>query len=666
MTRIRVGAAVLNQTPLDWENNRTNISAAIQAAQQAGVQILCLPELCITGYGCEDMFLAPNVPQTAWEVLEELVPTTQGMAVSIGLPLLHRDALFNVACLAVDGHIAGFAAKRFLASQGLHYEPRWFKPWPSGLRDFVALEHHSYPIGDLVFEVGGVRIGFEICEDAWAAKRPGGDLSLQGIDLLLNPSASHFAFGKFEIRKRFVLEGSRAFGVSYVYANLLGNEAGRIIYDGGALIASAGHLVAVGPRFSFQPMVLTTGVVDVTATRMERARQGSFPPQLPSSNPITVPLSTPWPDMEPEPPRVKPIPWEQSPYLKEEEFTRAIALGLFDYLRKSRAKGFVVNLSGGVDSSATACLVALMVRLAIQELGLEGFVRRLAHVSGLQEAQSVRDCVGRLLFCLYQASQHSSQTTQEAAQAVAEAIAAQLASLKIDALVDQYVRSIETILGRPLRWETDDLALQNIQARVRGPSAWLLANVLDALLLTTSNRSEAAVGYATMDGDTCGGLCPLGGIDKAYLRRWLHWLQTIGPWETNPIPALEKVTSLVPTAELRPPEAQQTDEGDLMPYEVLDVIERAAIRDKQHPIECFRRLRVQFPHYTTEQLAHWVDRFFRLWCRNQWKRERYAPSFHVDDENVDPKTWCRFPILSGNFQQELQALWAYIAQLPKN
>jgi len=166
-----------------------------------------------------------------------------------------------------------------------------------------------------------------------------------------------------------------------------------------------------------------------------------------------------------------------------------------------------------------------------------------------------------------------------------------------------------------------------------------------------------------MDGDTCGGLAPLGGIDKAYLRRWLHWLQTVGPAGLGPIPALEKVTSQAPTAELRPPEAAQTDEGDLMPYEVLDVIERAAIRDKQHPVECFRRLRVQFPQYGAVELAQWVDRFFRLWCRNQWKRERYAPSFHVDDENVDPKTWCRFPILSGGFRRELQELAQYVAQL---
>jgi NAD+ synthase (glutamine-hydrolysing) len=238
-----------------------------------------------------------------------------------------------------------------------------------------------------------------------------------------------------------------------------------------------------------------------------------------------------------------------------------------------------------------------------------------------------------------------------------------MACIEIDDLIEAYVCGAETVLGRKLAWETDDLALQNIQARTRGPTVWLLANVRGALLLATSNRSEAAVGYATMDGDTCGGLSPIGGIDKAFLRRWLKWLETDGPQGVHPIPALAAVNGLVPTAELRPLERSQTDEDDLMPYEVLDPIERAAIRDKQTPLEVFRLMRSQFPGYGREQLHLWVRRFFQLWCRNQWKRERYAPSFHLDDENLDPKTWCRFPILSGGFARELDELARYVERV---
>src|SRR3569832_2857875 len=125
---------------------------------------------------------------------------------------------------------------------------------------------------------------------------------------------------------------------------------------------------------------------------------------------------------------------------------------------------------------------------------------------------------------------------------------------------------VSRALGRPLGWATDDIALQNIQARVRSPGAWMIANLRNALLLSTSNRSEAAVGYATMDGDTSGGLSPIAGIDKAYLRRWLAWMESTGPLGIGPLPALRAINVQAPTAELRPAERKQTDEEDLMPY----------------------------------------------------------------------------------------------------
>jgi NAD+ synthase (glutamine-hydrolysing) len=165
-----------------------------------------------------------------------------------------------------------------------------------------------------------------------------------------------------------------------------------------------------------------------------------------------------------------------------------------------------------------------------------------------------------------------------------------------------------------------------------------------------------------MDGDTSGGIAPIAGIDKAFLRRWLVWLERIGVEGLAPLPALVAVNAQVPTAELRPAGSGQTDEGDLMPYAVLDAIERCAIRDKQLPVEVWRRMRVVFPEHDPQQLAAWTERFFTLWSRNQWKRERYAPSYHLDDENLDPKTWCRFPILSGGFARELADLRAVAAR----
>jgi len=205
--------------------------------------------------------------------------------------------------------------------------------------------------------------------------------------------------------------------------------------------------------------------------------------------------------------------------------------------------------------------------------------------------------------------------------------------------------------------ERDDLALQNIQARTRSPSIWLLANIERKLLLATSNRSEATLGYSTMDGDTSGGLSPLAGVDKSFLMRWLKWLETEGPIGASPIPALATANSLTPGPELRPLSANQSGEDDLMPFTISSALQRIALVERKDPRAAYATLVSQFvPQFESQQLRSWVCRFYRLWSANQWKRERLAPSFHLDDFNIDPKTWCRFPILSGGFEQELIAL----------
>jgi len=662
MKTIRVAAAVLNQIPLDWKGNESRILEAIRQARLEQVSILCLPELCITGYGCEDAFHAAGTHRTAWQVLERLLPQTKGLVVSFGLPILYQNTLFNAVALVADGKIAGLVVKQHLAGDGIHYEPRWFKPWPAGVRKTLEQETGHYPLGDLLFNCGGVKIGFEICEDAWVAARPGSILALQGVDIILNPSASHFAFDKIRTRERFVIEGSRAFNVSYVYSNLLGNESGRAIYDGGALIATGGKLLAEGPRFSFKDVVVTTATIDVDATRMSQARTASHQPQITSGQPEPIDIPFAWPaDVSSSAKASARLPWENSGKLKEEEFTRALTLGLFDYMRKSRSQGCVVSLSGGADSAAVALLVAQMLRVAESEIGMDGLSKKLAYLKDVPSNSNA--LTHRLLTCVYQGSANSSTTTHDAAEGLAKALGAEFYNFDIASLVKGYVSMVEDGIGRKLSWDSDDIALQNIQARVRSPGVWMVANIKNALLLSTSNRSEAAVGYATMDGDTSGGLSPIAGIDKAFLRQWLRWMEAEGPEGFGPIAELHAINAQAPTAELRPETSHQTDEDDLMPYPLLDAIERAAIRDKKSPVEVFQLMREAFPQYEARQLGLWVERFYRLWCRNQWKRERYAPSFHVDDENLDPKTWCRFPILSSGYEVELDELSVLVGKL---
>jgi NAD+ synthase (glutamine-hydrolysing) len=389
---VRLGAAALNQTPLDWDGNLRRARAAIDEARAAKVSMLCLPELALSGYGCEDLFLSPFLAQTSAESLAALVPHTEGMVVAVGLPVAHAGVLFNGVAVIADGALAAIVAKQSLAGDGIHYEPRWFRAWPARVRDVARLLGREVPIGDLRLDFGGVTMGFEICEDAWVAKRPGAALALDSVDVIFNPSASHFSFGKREVRRRLVAEGSRAFGVAYVYANLLGNEAGRAIYDGHTLISAPSLVRAPRRRLCGAPC--GGGRAELP---LEQRGGGVSDERRAGGG------------------------WGARPPAKQEEFTRAVALGLFDYLRKSKSRGFVVSLSGGADSAAIVYLIAAMVELACQELGLAGTCARL----GQPLTADPRALVRQLLVCVYQATANSGAVTLNAARTVAEAVGAE-------------------------------------------------------------------------------------------------------------------------------------------------------------------------------------------------------------------------------------------------
>jgi NAD+ synthase (glutamine-hydrolysing) len=654
MNHVLVAAVAVNTTPLAWEDNARIARQAISEARRRGAKVVCLPELCVSGYGCEDQFYSEDLTETALVFAQKLASETRGLFVAFGLPLRVGGDIYNAVAVAIDGKLRGFVAKQNLAGDGVHYEPRWFKAWRPGDVRSIDLAGERLPVGDLIFELDSVRIGFEICEDAWVAHRPAARLACENVDIILNPSASHFAFGKSAMRAELVLRAARDYGVGYVYANLLGCEAGRIIYDGDALIASRGAIVARGERFSFKEWVVTPAAISIKSRQKSKTRVT----QNESARLVLVRGLKIRGGRKPSRSR-RPL-WERSKYLKHEEFSRAVMLGLFDYLRKSRAQGFVVSLSGGIDSSAVSCLVRLMLQVARLELGLKGLKQRLSHVAQIASIKSEGQLCRKLLTCVYQATAQSSEVTRSAAKGLARELGAEFYSIDIEPLVKGYKAIVSQALGVSLNWRDHDLALQNIQSRTRSPAIWLFANLKGALLITTSNRSEASVGYSTMDGDSSGGLAPLGGIDKAYLREWSRWLERRGPRGARAFPSLAAVNRQQPTAELRPAQAKQTDEGDLMPYVVLDTIERYAVRDKLSPLVVYKRLARDYRgRYTAKQLSQWVERFFHLWSVSQWKRERMAPSFHLDDESVDPKTWCRFPILSGGFKFELQDLKSF-------
>lgn len=615
MPKLRIGGAALNQTPLDWKGNFENIVNAINEAKKQNIDVLCLPELCIPGYGCEDLFNHQWLIKRSVIQLQKIIPYCINITVALGLPIVFENKTYNCACMIKDGRILGISAKQHLANGGVYYEPRWFTPWPKEKVAQIEIDNNYYDIGDIIYEIDVIKIGFEICEDAWIKDRPACRLVEKNVDLILNPSGSHFAFEKSIERQKLVIDSSKKFNCAYLYVNLLGNEAGEIIYDGEILLARNGQYLSKNRTFQFVNYSLISNDIDFKKSVAENTIETEYLP-------------------------------------RNEQFARAVSLGLFDYLRKSHSQGFVISLSGGADSSCCAVLVAEMIKRGVDELGIKEFVSKAGlsideeHLADL----TIKQLTSKILTCAYQATENSSAKTLESAGNLAKEVGAQFFHWDINDAVNVFNTIIEKALNQKLTWEKDDITLQNIQARTRSPLIWMLANIKNSLLLTTSNRSETDVGYATMDGDTSGSLAPVAGISKTFLRNWLKWAQNELGYH-----CLEDVNKLTPTAELRPSERHQTDETDLMPYPILEKIERLAIWERKSPAQIYVTLNNQQIE-APEILAEHIDKFFTLLARNQWKRERMAPSFQLDDFNINPRSWFRFPILSAGFLEELEEL----------
>ncbi|MCI5064168.1 NAD(+) synthase, partial [bacterium] len=421
---------------------------------------------------------------------------------------------------------------------------------------------------------------------------------------------------------------------------------------------------------SFQEVQVTSAVVDLQRSRGEQAKQHGAPCFVGfEGEKCGIHTVSPGERFRFSPPssavraRSPSLYWEQGitdESREFEEFSRAASLGLFDYLRKSRSRGYVVSLSGGCDSTAVVVLARMAILRAFRELGADEFRERLAFFSIPEGGEP--EVLSALLTTVWQGTENNSPETLRAAQEVARVVGSRHHESDIDPWVALYRKELEGALGRSLSYEADGLVLQNLQARVRAPLPWGLANAEGKLLLTTSNRSEAAFGYCTMDGDTAGGLNPIGGVGKHFLRQWLRWCETTSFREELgvsalplPLPQLHLVNALAPSAELLPPTSGQADEKELGPYALAARIEECYFREGRSPSEILELLQREFSD-SKEDLRQWITNFFESFARSQWKRERLAPSFHLDSVNLDPRTWCRWPILSGGFQEELREI----------
>jgi NAD+ synthase (glutamine-hydrolysing) len=695
MSEIVLSLIAVNQTPLDLRGNLNRMTEAIrEASRVAGDDrhIICFPELSLTGYGCEDAFYMPYLIQGAKSSTLLLASKTSHLdaLIVVGLPYRHNGLLYNCMAVLHRGRVVALIPKQHLAGEGLHYEPRWFRAFPPVKGDFFPADEAALDgayFGQAVIQYGDLRLGIEICEDAWVTNRPAIALASASADLILNPAASHFGFGKYAIRRSIVEASSREYHCLYATVNLLGNEAGRSIYDGSRMVAAEGVMLYESDRFSFHDACISQLSLSVKGMRHRRQRIYSRKEEIPEDGGYLCVIkidrqagktgfgrdsSTGSSELQHSAPACSLIiekktvpdgalPAGQSDNIHGEtfrfqEFLHAEALGLYDYMRKTRSKGYTISLSGGADSAACALLVERMIRRGISQLGDSFFLRAGLPVYTEEEAKKA------MLHTIYQATAQSSETTERAAAEIAKAAGADHHRIDIQSLVDRSISLMEAVLGRSLSWQTDDIALQNIQARTRSPLVWMLANTTGSILIATGNRSEGSVGYCTMDGDTSGGLAPIAGIDKAFLQRWLRFMEETGD-EFGPVPALSFINAQQPTAELRPLEAKQTDEKDLMPYVLLERIERLALQDLMPPSDIVEQLLAEKQdgsarwttaagHFSPDELHNAVSRFFELWKGSQWKRERFAVSFHIDTYSVDPRSYLRFPVLSAKIEAD--------------
>ncbi|MCG6168533.1 NAD(+) synthase [Leptospira sanjuanensis] len=637
MQSVRLTSVSLKTRVFDFEGNFAKIQKVLEL--ETNSDLILFPELCISGYGCEDSFFFPRIWKESWNTLTRILPLTENKIVVVGLPVFQNPYLFNCAAVLCNGAVAGIVPKSNLATTGVHYENRWFARGEEAQENFVAPDGSAVPFGSLVFETDHFSFGVEICEDSWVLQKPSIPLAEAGTDLILSPGASHFAFGKQRTRRQIFRESSRRESNVYLFSNLCGNESGRLIFEGGSMIVQNGKSIAESERLFFGDFHLCSSEIDFDASRADRAKNfrpsGNRFGQKKTNEENRIYLGIEFPKRIPKVNQ----PISELPITKEEEsyrdFTRAVALGLFDYLIQSKTKGYTLSLSGGADSSACALLVTAMKKIAKQELGDNFFPSK-----GISEES--------LLYTLYQATENNSDRTRSLAQALANEVGSIHGDLTIDSEVKTISEKISKITGVSLNWEQHNLVLQNIQARVRSPIVWMLANLNGHLLLSTGNRSEAGAGYTTMDGDSSGSVAPLTGVSKEFILRWMRF---IAEGKDPILPAYESVKEIVlspPSAELKPLEDKQEDEKDLMPYPLLQKIEELFVVRGAGYSEIVQLLSgdPEVQKLAPGFLEGAVQKYIGLFHRNQWKRERLPPSFHLDDYGLDPKSSFRFPILS--------------------
>lgn len=637
MRLVKIGVAAISVKVGDFSGNASKLSEVIEDAKKEHIHLLVTPELCIPGYSLEDRIFWPDIARHSWAALAELAAACDNIAVLMGLPIINNGMVYNAAALVSNKIIRGLVLKKYLPTYSIFYEGRNWTAWPGG-----HTEMNGVPAGELVFRLPFGMVTAEICEDLWSASSPAQKRVQLGAEIVCNPSASPFTPRKNEERKRLVLGAAASMKTVYAYANLLGCDNSRLVFDGGGLIATPTGLAGEGPILSKRPWTLASAVVDlgeIVRIRMENttwrqqaaSRHENERILLVDADESPVYKSASLKEYANQLPESFYIPKSANrkrdfnPAL--EELFEALALGLRDYFEKVGAfKRFLVALSGGRDSALCLLIAVRAAKMLNQGRDSDRFVR---YVSTVYLPNSTL----------------SSQATRDAAEALARELGVSFQVVSIAEETDIALAKAAELAGS--LDNVTPMARQNLQARVRGAMMLNWANNTGGLLLVTSNLSEAAVGYSTTGGDNQGGYSPIANIPKTVVSQLLEYLA-----RRDKIASLEAVLAIPPSAELAP---GQQDETDLMPYAVLDDLLYLYARKRLSLAGCWRLMCLRFPQHEAEQLREWTADFARRFAANQWKRDQHPVAMKVMELDLDPKTGFRFPI-TQSIQYELDEL----------
>ena len=618
---VKVAVASVPLRVADCAYNAQQCIAAVLRAKSLGARILVLPELCLTGYSCNDLFGQEPLRHKALTALVQVAEATAGAGALtfVGLPFAWNGRLYNCAAALYNGKVLALIPKTHIPNYGEFYEARYFTPAPPTMgqaRGFWS-RGQAVPFGGNVLfthpELPEFSVGCEICEDLWAPRQPSQDLALAGATVIVNLSASPAVIGKGSYRRDLVAGQSARLMCGYLYACACCQESTQdLVYAGHNLIAENG--VVLAESTTMEPDLLVSEL-DVRHLITERTRQSthcfSQPEQL-----LELPLDFPIEStsitrtIDPHPFVPANTAGRQS---RCEEILSIQATGLAKRLDHTQAKTALVGLSGGLDST----LALLVMVRAADRLGWDR--KRLVAVT--------MPCYG------------TTRRTRSNAEAMALALGVTFREIPIGQAVAQHFADI----GLPP--EDRSVTYENGQARERTQVLMDLANRLGGLVIGTGDLSELALGWATYNGDHMSMYAVNAGVPKTLVRHIVDYVASQSEGVLAGV--LRDILATPVSPELLPPaddEISQKTEDLVGPYELHDFFLYQVVRCGYAPGKVYRLAKLAFRgKYPNGELLRWLRNFYRRFFQQQFKRSCLPDGPKVGSVTLSPRGDWRMP-----------------------